>query len=178
MLFVEVEVVEGGLAAVGQRLLQLVDAEIDGLVGVLAGVEADDVLLQDLSPVAAAQGRDLGRELGGLLLRDEGGRLQGVDDDLQLRDAEPPVRDPVIPRPADLFRLHLVAVLLEQGHVRGDAFALAGNPALRQPAADLTCGQRMLRIGIRPQDLPQRQHLHLQRAVVRHNTSLLCRFVI
>ena len=31
---------------------------------------------------------------------------------------------------------------------------------------------------IRPQNLPQRQHLHLQGTVVRHNASLLCRFFL
>ena len=171
VLFVEIEIVEGGPAAAGQRLLQLVDAEIDGLVGVLAGVEADDVLLQDLSPVVAAQGRDLLRELGGLFLRDEGRRLQRVDQDLQLGDAEPAVGDVVNAVPADFYGLHLVAVLPEQPDVRGDALALAGDAARPELRADLVGAQRMLPVRIRPQNLPQRQHLHLQRAVVGHKAS-------
>ena len=168
VVLVQVEVVEGRLPLCQQGLFQLVDAVIDGLVRVLPGVEVNDVLLQDLPHVAAAEGRDLFREFGGLFLRDEGRRLEGVDHDLQLRDAEPPVRHPVEPIPPDLLGTDLVAVPDEQRDVRGHALALAGDAPRSQLPADVVGRKRMLRVRLLPQNLPQHQHFHLQSTVVRH----------
>ena len=71
-MLVQVEVQEGDLQALADRLLHGVDGVVDRLIGVLAGVEMDGIVLQQLGPVAATQGCQLLGQLIRLSGRQEG----------------------------------------------------------------------------------------------------------
>ena len=88
---VEVEIPERDFPLGEDTVLYGIDAVIDALVGVLRSVELDDIALQDLRTVAAAESRDLVNKFRRLSFGDETCRLYSVDENAKFGDIEAPV---------------------------------------------------------------------------------------
>ena len=168
-LRIEVKVLERHLPSREHPVLEGVDIVIDMLVGMLCGVEFDDVPLEDLGAVAAAERGYLVHEFRRLLLGDETRRLHGVDEHAQLRDIESPVHDiigiAVLAPPRD----DLIAELAKRRDVAVKRPAIARNAAFLKARDQLARGERMLLVALAAQDLPKFQQLDLGKIFFAHD---------
>ena len=134
----------------------------------LAGVELHDVTLENACSVAAAQGSDLVDQLTGFLVRYEAGRLHGIDQDFQLRDAEAPVAHEI-----SFFVAHqpfhdLIALFIQKLDVTDQRPGATGYVHGDQPRGKLHLGHRVLFVRFLAQNLHDLQELYFLVVFLRH----------
>ena len=117
--------------------------------------------------MAAAEHGDLFYKFGCFLFGDEVGRLDSVDQYLELRDGEI-----VIGKVIELFVIlletaHLVAAGIQRGYIAAEGADMAGDAGLMHALAELDTGYRVLFVGLRAEYLIELQQLDL-RAVLAH----------
>ena len=167
-----VEVTEGHLPVPADGGVDAVHGVIQGLVG--GPGSAQDVHLPPQLPGHGAAGEllQLADELHALFLRQEGNCLDGVHQQLHLRQLEGPLSQVIAELPP-LDGLHVHAEGLQQPQVVIDAFALGGDPVGGQIGQKLRHPRRVLLIRLLLQVFCQIQQLQL---LVPHGSAFLSGF--
>ena len=93
MLFVKVEIHEGGFLLIADCFFKHADVIVDAFVGMLPCIEMHYIACQYFSLVAAAEGCNLGDKVVRFLFRYEARRLDSVYKYLQLGEAEAAILD-------------------------------------------------------------------------------------
>lgn len=171
-VFVQIEIAEDDLLVPLNGILYETDCVVYGFVPVLAGVKLYEVTLEDACSVAAAQGSDLVHQLAGLLFGYEAGRLHGVDQDLELWDAEAAVADEVAFFVADQLFHDLIALIVQKLDVPVQRPNAAGYVHGLQPGRQLRLGHRMVFVRLLTQNLHDLQELDFLIVFLRHGWPL------
>ena len=143
VVFVKIEIHERNLALLNQCFLNVIYIVENRLIGMFPRVEVDKVALHDTGSVASSKVGDLFDQLLRFLLGNEAGRLNCINKDFQLAEAELPVIHVVAFLLAyDSFH-HFITIVLQHLNILRYRSAIAGNAFFFEAGDNLICSKRM-----------------------------------